>query len=168
MHYHNLYVISVILSTVGGRPDLNLPGNVVRCHIFLRETLICTYLNQKPQNTGNIRTEIKARAAAFKERDTNPDAYKKSCYDLRWAMKQATHQYRTKIVSSDACWMWQGLQTITYYKGKPSRELLSDASLPDELNAFYASFELSNPEPCMRAPPVSGQLCDLALLSRCE
>ena len=40
--------------------------------------------------------------------------------------------------------MWQGL--------KPSRALPSDASLPDELNAFYARFEASNTEACMRAP----------------
>ena len=42
-----------------------------------------TYPNQKPWITGNIRIELKSRAAAFKEQDTNPDAYKKSCYALR-------------------------------------------------------------------------------------
>ena len=42
------------------------------------------------------------------------------------------------------------------YKGKPSCELPSDASLPDELNAFYAHFEASNTEACMRAPAVPG------------
>ena len=47
--------------------------------------------------------------------------------------------------------MWQGLKTITDYKGKPSRELPCDASVPDELNAFYARFEASNTEACMRA-----------------
>ena len=47
--------------------------------------------------------------------------------------------------------MWQGLQTITGYKGKHSRELPSDMSLPDELNNFYARFEASNTEACMRA-----------------
>ena len=36
-----------------------------------------TYPNQKPWITGNIHIELKARAAAFKERDTNLDAYKK-------------------------------------------------------------------------------------------
>ena len=30
----------------------------------------------------------------------------------------------------------------------------ADASLPDELNAFYAHFEASNTESCMRAPAV--------------
>ena len=35
--------------------------------------------------------------------------------------------------------MWQGLQTITDYEGKHSRELPSDTSLPDELNLNYWS-----------------------------
>jgi hypothetical protein len=50
--------------------------------------------------------------------------------------------------------MWQGLQTITDYKGKHSRDLPSDSSLPDELNYFYARFEANNTETCMRAPAV--------------
>jgi hypothetical protein len=102
--------------------------------------------------------ELKARAAAFKERYTNPDPYKTSHYALRRTNKQAKRQYRTKIESyytgSDARQMWQGLQTITYYKGKHSCELPSDVSLTDELNAFYACFEASNTEACMRAPAV--------------
>jgi hypothetical protein len=72
-----------------------------------------------------------------------------------WTIEQAKHQYRTKIESyytgSDARRMWQGLQTITDYKGKHSWELPSDTSLPDELNNFYARFEASNTETCMRA-----------------
>jgi hypothetical protein len=36
------------------------------------------YPNQKPWITGNIHTELKARAVAFKERDSNPEAYKKN------------------------------------------------------------------------------------------
>ena len=56
-----------------------------------------TYPNQKPWITGNIRTELKARAAAIKERDSNPEIYKKSCYALRRTIKQAKCQYRTKI-----------------------------------------------------------------------
>jgi hypothetical protein len=45
--------------------------------------------------------------------------------------------------------MWQGLKTITDSKGKPIHELPSDASLPDELNAFYARFKASNTEACV-------------------
>ena len=95
--------------------------------------------------TGNVRTELKARAAAFKEQDANPDAYKNSCYDLRAIKQQSV--YRTKIESyytdSDARLMWQGFQTIMDYKGKPSRKLPSDVSLPVKLNAFYARFDIT-------------------------
>jgi hypothetical protein len=76
-----------------------------------------TYSNQKPRITGNIRTELQVRAAAFKEWNTNPDAYKKSRYNLRWAIKQTKSQYSTKMKSyypsSDAQRMWQCFETIT-------------------------------------------------------
>ena len=117
--------------------------------------LLCTV---KPWITGNIRTELKGRATAFKVRDSNPEADKKSRYTLRRTIKQAKRQYRAKIESyytgSDARRMWQGLQTITDYKGKHSRELPSDTSLPENLNLFYARFEASNTEACMRASAV--------------
>ena len=58
-----------------------------------------TYPNQKTWNTGNIRPELKARAATFKERDTNTDDFKKSRYALRRTIKQAKRQYRTNIES---------------------------------------------------------------------
>ena len=56
-----------------------------------------TYPNQKPWITGSIRTELKARAATFKERDSNPETYKKSRSALQWTIKQEKRQYRTKI-----------------------------------------------------------------------
>ena len=127
-----------------------------------------SYPNQKPWITANICIELKARAAAFKERDTNPDTHKKSRYILRRTIKQTKRQYRIKIeayyTGSDARQMWQGLKTNTDYKGKHRRKLPSDTSLPDELNAFYAHFEASNTETCTRAPAV----LDNALGSQCE
>ena len=50
--------------------------------------------------------------------------------------------------------MWPGLKTNTDYKGKYSQELPSDTSLSDELNYFYARFEESNTETCMRASAI--------------
>jgi hypothetical protein len=133
---------------------------------------IRTYTIQKPWITDDIRNELKGRAAAFMELGSNPGAYKKSCYALRRTIKQAKRQHRTKTESSysgfDARQVWQGLQTITDYKGKPSHELPSDTSLPDELNDIYARFEASNTEAYMRAPAVPGRLRDHALSSRCE
>jgi hypothetical protein len=82
---------------------------------------VCTYPNQKPWITGNMCTELKGRASAFKVQVSNLEVYKKSCYALRRTIKQAKRQYRAKIESyytgSDARLMWQGLQTITDYKG---------------------------------------------------
>ena len=40
---------------------------------------------------------------------------------------------------------------LANYKGKHSHELPSDTNLPDEINYFYAHFEASNTETCMRA-----------------
>ena len=45
--------------------------------------------------------------------------------------------------------MWQGLQTITDYKGLPS-----ETSLQAEQNYFYARFEANNTETFMKAPAV--------------
>ena len=45
--------------------------------------------NQKPLITGNIRTELKGRGAAFKVLDSNPEADKKSHYALRQTIKRA-------------------------------------------------------------------------------
>lgn len=47
--------------------------------------------------------------------------------------------------------MWQGLQSITNYKGRPNSDLPNDASLPDELNACYARFDNNNIDPDVRA-----------------
>ena len=137
----------------------SVTGFINKCIDDVLPTVIVrTYPNQKPWIIGNIHTELKDRAAAFKMLDSNPEAYKKSCYALRRTIKQAKRQYRAKIesyyIGSDARLMWQGLQTITDYKGKQSRELPSDTSLPDELSHFYARFEASNTEACMRAAAV--------------
>jgi hypothetical protein len=52
---------------------------------------VCTYPNQKPWIAGSSRTELKARAAASKERDSDPEV-KKSRYALRRTIKQAKRQ----------------------------------------------------------------------------
>ena len=146
-----------------GKSDHNsillIPAYINMCIDDIVPTVtIRTYPNQKPLITGNICTDFKAIATAFKERETNLDAYKKSRYALRQIIKQAKGKYRIKTNSyytgSDARRIWQGLQTITDYKGKPSHELPSDESLPNKLNAMHASFEASKTEPCVRAPAV--------------
>ena len=78
-----------------------------------------TYPNQNPWITGNIRTELKARTSAFKQLDTNPDAYKKSCYALRQSVKTGlklnpTTPALTLIGCGRAC------KLLRTAKGKPA------------------------------------------------
>ena len=63
--------IEEFTTSVTGFVDKNINDNVPI-------VTVRTYPNQKPWITGNIRTELRSRAAAFKERNTNPDIYKKS------------------------------------------------------------------------------------------
>jgi hypothetical protein len=54
----------------------SVTGFINKCIDYVAPTVtVRTYPNQKPWITGNIRTELKARAAAFKERDSNPEAH---------------------------------------------------------------------------------------------
>jgi hypothetical protein len=66
-----------------------------------------TYPNQKPWIPGNIHTELKGRAAAFKVRDSNSEAYKKSCYALQQTIKQASYTAPTLVLCSRACKLLQ-------------------------------------------------------------
>ena len=99
---------------------------------FVPTVTVRTYPNQKPWITGNIRTELKGRAAAFKKWDSNP------VYNLirNPAMPSDEPSNRQSVNTGprlksyytgyDTRRMWQGLQTIIDYKGKHSRELPSD------------------------------------------
>uniref|UniRef100_A0A8C7G5L3 Dystrobrevin n=1 Tax=Oncorhynchus kisutch TaxID=8019 RepID=A0A8C7G5L3_ONCKI len=72
---------------------------------------------------------------AGSETESNMELVSSPTSDL---LAQMTTKPRIKIESyytgSHARWMWQGLKTITDCKGKPKRELPSDASLLNELN----------------------------------
>ena len=116
------------------------------------------YSNQKTWITGKIRNELKGRAAASRSgtptrklirNPTMPSDEPSNRQSINTGLR-----LNPSTPASDAHRMWRGLQTITDCKGKHSRELPSDTSLPDKLNYFYARFEASNTETCMRAPTV--------------
>ncbi|KAI3362037.1 hypothetical protein L3Q82_012372, partial [Scortum barcoo] len=83
----------------------------------------------------------------------------------------AERQYRDKVEShykgSNTRSMWAGLKTLTDYKKKISSAEVMSASLPDELNTFYARFESTSPAVEVQkaqedhCPPVDdpGQTC---------
>ena len=83
------------------------PASSISALTIVPTVTVRTYPNQKPWTAS---TELKARAAAFKKRDTNPYTDKKSRYAFRHTIIQATRQYRTKIQSYytglDTCRMW--------------------------------------------------------------
>jgi len=55
--------------------------------------------------------------------------------------------------------LWQGLWTITDYRGRTPSTVSTDASVADELNSFYAPFEAST---------VSGTIAELSSIARDE
>ncbi|KAI3373098.1 hypothetical protein L3Q82_006425 [Scortum barcoo] len=91
------------------------------------------------------RPKLKARTDAYNSGDL--EEYRKSRYALRRAISRAKGQYRDKYQGSHSNTrsMWAGLKTLTDYKKKISSAEVMSASLPDELNTFYARFESTSP-----------------------
>ena len=108
---------------------------------------ITTFPNQKPWMNKEVRLLLKARDTAFRSGDAQ--AYSSSRADLKRGIKQAKHCHKLRIEehfknNSDPRRMWQGIQAITDYKPTNTTPQNSDASFPDELNSFYASFDREN------------------------
>ncbi len=53
--------------------------------------------------------------------------------------------------------MWQGINNITGFKGNKPATVNIAASLPDELNTFYARFEADNTAHTERAPTAAAE-----------
>ena len=125
---------------------------------------------QKPWIDGGIRAKLKVGTTAFNHGKVtgNMVEYKQCSYSLRKAIKQAKRQYRDKVESqsrsSDTRRMWQGLQTITDYKGKTSHIADTVVMLPDKLNTFFTRFEDNTVLPTRPAP----KDCGLVLRGRRE
>ncbi len=83
---------------------------------------------------------------AFKSGNT--DDRKQASYDLRRSIKAAKRQYKNKVEehfnNNNPRSMWQGINNITGFKGNKPATVNIAASLPDELNTFYARFEADN------------------------
>ncbi|KAI3372128.1 hypothetical protein L3Q82_006984 [Scortum barcoo] len=112
-----------------------------------RITVRLTLPNQKPWVNGEVHAKLKARTDAYNSGDL--EEYRKSRYALGRAISSAKRQYRDKVEShykgSNTRSMWAGLKTLTDYKKKISSAEVMSASLPDELNTFYARFESTSP-----------------------
>ena len=113
--------------------------------------------NQNPWIYTEVRTKLKDRATAHKAIADNPKAmtedtntYKKSLYDLLRAIKKTKGQYRNILHRLRCATHVAGATVLYELQGTASRDLSNDASLPDELNVFYARFDKTALSPAQR------------------
>ncbi len=131
--------------------DIEAYSDSVTC--FIRKCIdvvltktIRIYPNQKPWINSDVRSALSARTSAFKS--GNSDDRKQASYDLRRSIKAAKRTYKNKVEehfnNNNPRSMWQGINNITGFKGNKPATVNIAASLPDELNTFYARFEADN------------------------
>ncbi len=132
--------------------DIEAYSDSVTC--FIRKCIddvvltktIRIYPNQKPWINSDVRSALSARTSAFKS--GNSDDLKQASYDLRRSIKAAKRTYKNKVEehfnNNNPRSMWQGINNITGSKGNKPATVNIAASLPDELNTFYARFEADN------------------------
>ncbi len=132
--------------------DIEAYSDMVTC--FIRKCIedvvptkkIRIHPNQKPWINSDVRSALSARTSAFKSGNT--DDRKQASYDLRRSIKVAKRQYKNKVEehfnNNNPRSMWQGINNITGFKGNKPATVNIAASLPDELNTFYARFEADN------------------------
>ncbi len=119
------------------------------------------YSNHEPWINSNVRSALSARTSAFKSGNT--DDREQASYDLRRSIKAAKRQYKNKVEeqfnNNNARSMWQGINNITGFKGNKPATVNIAASLPDELNTFYARFEAHNTAHTESAPAAARGCC---------
>jgi len=93
------------------------------------------------------------------------DEYKAASYGLRQVVKDAKRRYRDRVEAQmeqhDIRHQWQGLRTITHYRGRTSSTVSAEISLADDLNSFYAWFKASN-------NTASGTIAEASSIARVE
>ncbi len=121
--------------------------------------IICIYPNQKPGINSDVRSALSARTSAFKSGNT--DDRKQASYDLRRSIKAIKRQYKNKVEeqfnTNNPRSMWQGINNITGFKGNKPATVNIAASLPNELNTFYARFEAENTAHTESAPAAAAE-----------
>ncbi len=146
--------------------DIEAYSDSVTC--FIRKCIddvvptktIRIYPNQKPWINRDVRSALSARTSAFKSGNTD-DRKQFASYDLRRSFKAAKRQYKNKVEehfnNNNTRSMWQGINNITGFKGNKPATVNIAASLPDELNTFYARFEADNTAHTENAPVAAAE-----------
>ncbi|XP_039908517.1 uncharacterized protein LOC120747010 [Simochromis diagramma] len=123
------------ISFIGMLVDTIIPSATIRI-----------FPNQKSWVDSTVRRALKARTTAYKNGLTLGDmtSYKAASYGLRKTVKAAKRRYKDNVEShfqhGDSRRIWDGLRKITDYK--PSTVRCMKPELADDLNAFFARFEV--------------------------
>ncbi len=145
--------------------DIEAFSDTVTC--FIRKCIedvvptktIRIYPNQKPWINSDVRSALSARTSAFKSENT--DDRKQASYDLRRSIKAAKRQYKNKVEeqfnNNNPRSMWQGINNITGFKENKPATVNIAASLPGELNTFFARFEADNTAHTENAPTAAAE-----------
>lgn len=102
--------------------------------------------NHKPWLTGEVHSLLRTQDRAFKSGDAAAYSLaRKTCHGVSKRPISCTHKNGT----ATSCVrktrrLWQGFQNITDYKPPPPTICQNNHSLPEELNNFYARFEVKN------------------------
>ncbi len=119
---------------------------------------IRVFPNQKPWMTCEVKSLLKERDSAFRSGDKA--SYSTARSNLKRGIKLAKEDYKKKIedhlTDKNPRRVWQGIQSITNYKNNNHTTVNADASLAEELNHFFARFEVKQPTTTLAPPPTSG------------
>ncbi|KAF7647947.1 hypothetical protein LDENG_00164230 [Lucifuga dentata] len=116
---------------------------------------IRVYPNKKPWMTKEVQSLLRERNTAFRSGDGV--LYSTARANLKRGNREAKVAYKRRIEdcfqSNNSRQVWQGVQHITSYR--PSNLVADDggASLAEELDGFFARFEVQSPESATLCSP---------------
>ena len=117
-------------------------------NICLPEKTVITYPNNKVWFEQSLKSFLKAKDEAYKNKTNDPAAFKKARSEWKKAVRRSKQNYKEKLESNfntnDSKQVWSSISQITNYKGPKKQVVCSDPSLPNQLNEFYARFDLHN------------------------
>ena len=137
-----------------GMSNLDDYVDTVTSYISFCEDLCITqkrtksFNNNKPWFSPELKIKLQEKEIAFQSGDRSN--YKRTMYEWRRCVNLAKSDYKSRLekqfIDGDTRSVWQGLQTITGYKKKPTL-IPSDDFTANSLNQFYARFDRDNNTP---------------------
>lgn len=116
---------------------------------------IKSHSNRKPWISAEVKRLLKKRDSAFRSGDKQQ--YSLARAELKRGIRKAKEEYKRRVegylTDKDTHRMWQEIKHITNYKGSSNNTDNTDASLAEELNSFFARFEVKRTATATALPP---------------